>query len=96
MNKRPIRICGTEDQSLRVRLCWKQEELAKNLRQMGWPIIWKNARKLKARLPGSKPATRAVSVRDLSARMECRFRAGSASVDLAADFRYSLVSLVDS
>jgi hypothetical protein len=41
MNKRPIRICGTEDQSLRVRLCWTQQEAAKNLWQMGWQIIWK-------------------------------------------------------
>jgi hypothetical protein len=36
--------CGTEDRSLREWLCWTQEELAKNLRQMRWSIIWKNAR----------------------------------------------------
>ena len=60
MNKRLIRICGTEDQSLRVRLRWKQEELAKNLRQMGWPIIWKNARRVESSSSRSKPATRAV------------------------------------
>ena len=40
-----------EDQSLRGRFCWTQEELARNLRQMGWPNIWKNARRFKARLP---------------------------------------------
>jgi len=48
MNKRPIRICGTEDQSLHVRLCWTQEELAKNLWQIGWQIIWKNARRVES------------------------------------------------
>ena len=34
-----------------------QEEPARNLRQMAWPFIWKDARRLKARLP-FKPATR--------------------------------------
>jgi hypothetical protein len=93
MNKRPIRICGTEDQSLRVRLCWTQEELAKNLWQMGWQIIWKNARRVEsASSSRSKPATRAVFARrPFCPHGNAAFRAESGGFDLAADFLYSIV-----
>jgi hypothetical protein len=62
--KRPRKVTPimNKDQSLRARLCRTKEEQAKHLRQMGWPIIWKNAYSFKARLSlTSKPlATRPV------------------------------------
>ncbi|HEY5779317.1 MAG TPA: hypothetical protein VIT00_11310, partial [Terrimicrobiaceae bacterium] len=45
-----------KDQRPRIRLCWIQEELTGNLRLMGWPMIWANTRRLKARLLLSKQA----------------------------------------
>jgi hypothetical protein len=78
-----------KDRSLRVRLCWTLEELARNVRQMGWPIIWKNARRLKARLALPNPALASLS--------ELSIRNGMPRVgfDLAADFLYSIVVFVD-
>jgi hypothetical protein len=99
MNKRSVRILGTEDQSLRVRPCRTQEELAKNLRQMGWPIIWKNARSVEKRIGFPFQATQPLaqfSLGDLSVRdRNATFRAESESFDLAADFLYSIVISVD-
>jgi hypothetical protein len=83
-----------EDQSLRGRFCWTQEELARNLRQMGWPTIWKNARRLKARLPLPNQPLAKFSLSELLPAAACRFPSGEHGFDLAEDFFHSIVNLV--
>jgi hypothetical protein len=92
------RICRTGDQSPRGRLCWTQEDLPGNLRQVGWPNIW-NAYGFKARLClTSKPlASRPVFAQRafLCVTGMLAFRAENVGFDLAADFLYSIVIPVD-
>jgi hypothetical protein len=65
------------------------EELARNVRQMGWPIIWKNARRLKARLALPNPPLASLS------KLSIRNGMPRVGFDLAADFLYSIVVFAD-
>jgi hypothetical protein len=82
---------------IKVCVCsWTLEELARNLRHMGWPIIWKNARRLNARLPLPMLPLAELSLSEPSiCNGNAAFRAESVGFDLAADFLYSIVIAVD-
>jgi hypothetical protein len=68
-----------EDQSLRGRFCWTQEELTRNLLHMGCPNIWKNGR-------GGASSSR---------NGNAALRAGIGGFDLAAHFLHAIVVSVD-
>ena len=61
---------------------------------MPWPFIWKNARRLKARL-SFKPATRPVLLSELLVRNGMPLSSEGVAFDLAADFLYSIVIPID-
>jgi hypothetical protein len=90
-----MRLCESEDQSC---VCsWTLEELARNLREMRWPIIWKNARRVESRrLPVPNQPLAELSLSEPSIRNgNTSFRAESVGFDLAAYFLYSMVVSVD-
>jgi hypothetical protein len=59
----------------------------------GWPIIWKNAGRVKARLPLSNQPLAQFPLSELFIRnSDAAFRAGNVGFDLAADFLCSIVT----
>jgi hypothetical protein len=93
VNSNPVQVMALGDQNrvrkgsptpltedLRVRLCLTKEELARSLQHMGWPIIWKNARRVESSSSPSKNQPGAqLPLSDLSIpHGNAAFRAGRA------------------
>jgi hypothetical protein len=91
MNKRRIRICGTEDQSLRVHLNCAQEELAKKSAANGVAVYLEEGSQVESSSSLQNQRLAQFSLNELSV-MACRFRAKRVAFDLAADFLYGIVA----